>query len=157
MAEQQEKKKTSWGTKILGFIFIAGVFQAISGIIADTNKNNGGPASASPSAAAAPQLSPKEEALRDLKLDFEWGTGGFGSVMLVDFTFNNKGKYAVKDIEVVCRSSANSGTLIDKNKKTVYELVKAGETKKIQRFNMGFLNSQATSTSCVVDDLKIDQ
>lgn len=156
MAEQQEKKKTSWGTKILGFIFIAGVFQALSGIIADTNKNNGGSTSAS-SSAPAPKLSPKEEALRDLKLDFEWGTGGFGSVMLVDFTFNNKGKYAVKDIEVVCKSSANSGTLIDKNKKTVYELVKSGETKKVQRFNMGFLNSQATSTACLIEDLKVEQ
>lgn len=152
MAEQ-EKKKDSWGMRIIKWFLILAVFNAIIGIIAEKNKTQG----ESSSTTSAPQLSPKEEALRDLKLDFEWGTGGFGSVMLVDFTFNNKGKYAVKDIEVVCRSSANSGTLIDKNKKTVYELVKAGETKKIQRFNMGFLNSQATSTSCAVDDLKIDQ
>ena len=77
--------------------------------------------------------------------------------MMVDFTFTNKGKYAVKDIKVECRSAANSGTFIDKNKKTIYESVQPGETKRIDHFNMGFLNSQATSTACLVDDLKVEQ
>ena len=139
--------------RIIKWILFLAVFNAIIGIVAEKNKGQGG----STSTASAPQLSPKEEALRDFKLDFEWGKGGFGSIMLVDFTFQNKGKYAVKDIEVVCKSAANSGTYIDKNRKTIYETVLPGETKKIQRFNMGFLNSQATSTSCLVDDLKINQ
>lgn len=153
MADQQEKKKSSWGMRIVKGILFLAVFNAIIGIIAEKNKSQGG----STSTASAPQLSPKEEALRDLKLDFEWGTGGFGSVMLVDFKFTNNGKYAVKDIEVVCRSTANSGTFIDKNKKTIYESVKSGETKKVDRFNMGFLNSQATSTACAVENLKVEQ
>lgn len=152
MADQQEKKKSSWGMRIIKWILFLAVFNAIIGIVAEKNKSQGG----STSTTSAPQLSPKEEALRDLKLDFEWGTGGFGSVMLVDFKFTNNGKYAVKDIEIVCKSAANSGTFIDKNKKTIYESVKPGETKKVNRFNMGFLNSQATSTACLVDDLKID-
>lgn len=153
MATEQENKKSSWGMRIIKWILFLAVFNAIIGIVAEKNKGQGG----STPTASAPQLSPKEKALRDFKLDFEWGKGGFGSIMLVDFTLQNKGKYAVKDIEVVCKSAANSGTYIDKNRKTIYETVLPGETKKVQRFNMGFLNSQATSTSCLVDDLKINQ
>ncbi len=154
MTSQQENKKTPLWKKIIGGLFFIAFCNAIIGIVSDANRTQSG---SSASATVAPKISPKEEALRDLKLDFEWGKGGFGSVMFVDLKFTNNGKHAVKDIEVVCRSAANSGTIIDKNKKTVYEAVQPGETKNIQRFNMGFLNSQATSTSCAVENLKIEQ
>ena len=156
MATQKEHKRTPLWKKILGSLFLLALLNAVIGIITDSSKTQGGSSSSS-SAVATPQLSPKEEALRDLELKFEWGKGGFGSIMMVDFTFTNKGKYAVKDIKVECRSAANSGTFIDKNKKTIYESVQPGETKRIDHFNMGFLNSQATSTACLVDDLKVEQ
>ena len=154
MASQKENKTTPLWKKIVGGLFFIAFLNAIIGIVSDANKSQSG---LSTSGASVPKISPKEEALRDLKMDFEWGKGGFGSVMFVDLKFTNNGKHAVKDIEVVCRSAANSGTVIDKNKKTVYEAVQPGETKNIQRFNMGFLNSQATSTSCAVENLKIEQ
>lgn len=157
MSAPEEKKKSPWGKRLL--VFVLAIF--IYNIFADMGKQSSGNQSASSTAtttsAPKPDVNPKDEAMYGLKLDFNWGKGGFDSVMLVDFEFTNKSKYTVKDIKVVCESKANSGTAIDKNQKVIYEIIKPGETKKVQRFNMGFLHSQATSTACGVEDLKVVQ
>ncbi|MDH1534038.1 zinc ribbon domain-containing protein [Acinetobacter johnsonii] len=99
--------------------------------------------------------SPKELALQNLGFDFEWGKAGFDSVMEINMTIKNNGTKDVKDLTVECVHSSNSGTVVDRNKREVYEVIKAGETKKINNFNMGFIHSQATSSSCSVVDLVV--
>lgn len=101
-------------------------------------------------------LTPKEEARSQVKLEnFEWTTGGFGSVMEADFKIKNDSKYLVKDIEITCTHSAKSGTVIDSNKRVIYDSVEAGKTKTIKKFNMGFINSQANQSSCEITDFQI--
>jgi hypothetical protein len=97
----------------------------------------------------------KAEAIQNIHLTFEWGKEGFGSVMIANFTITNNSKYDVKDIEVKCTHSAHSGTVIDSNDRTVYEIVKAHATKKVNDFNMGFIHSQAAQSSCEVVDLTL--
>lgn len=79
--------------------------------------------------------SPKELALQNLGFDFEWGKAGFDSVMEINMTIKNNGAKDVKDLTVECVHSSNSGTVVDRNKREVYEVIKASETKKINNFN----------------------
>ena len=99
--------------------------------------------------------SPKELALQNLDFNFEWGKTGFDSVMEINMTIKNNGTKDIKDFTVECVHSTNSGTEVDRNKREVYEIIKAGETKKMDNFNMGFIHSQATSSNCGIVDLVV--
>ncbi|WOE31984.1 MULTISPECIES: zinc ribbon domain-containing protein [unclassified Acinetobacter] len=101
------------------------------------------------------ELSPKEQALRDLDFNFEWGKEGFDSVMVINMTIKNNGKKDIKDFTVECEHSSNSGTKIDSNKREVYEIIKAGETRTFNNFNMGFIHSQAQSSNCGITNLVV--
>ena len=70
--------------------------------------------------------------------------------MMIDLTLENTNSFPIKDVEVTCQDYGNSGTLIDRNVRTVYEVVKAKSSKAISNFNMGFIHSQATKSSCSV-------
>jgi hypothetical protein len=122
----------------------------------------GGPAVGGATTTSAPNSNggaaaadPKQVALRDVKLDFKWAKGGFGSVMLADFTIDNPTPYTIKDIEVKCVHSAPSGTEIDSNTRTIYEMVKPKSKKVVRGFNMGLINSQASSSACRIEDLEV--
>jgi hypothetical protein len=109
------------------------------------------------SAAAVPAPSPAAQ-LREAKAsveisEFKWRKGGFDNIMLATFTLNNKSRFNVKDITVRCEHAAPSGTTIDSNRGTIYEVVKAKSKKTVREFNMGFIHSQARSSGCVVQDL----
>jgi hypothetical protein len=115
-------------------------------------------ASAAPSVSASPASIPdrpisRTEALKRLTVDgFSWEKSGFGSVMMATFVIDNNNKFAVKDIEVTCIHFANSGTMIDRNTRTVYERIEAGSYQSIIAMNMGFIHSAATSSKCEVTD-----
>jgi len=88
-------------------------------------------------------------------LKYDWKKGGFDTVMIADFTITNKNSFSIKDIGISCEHYAQSGTRIDSNQNTIYQTVGAGKTKKIKDFNMGFIHSQAASSSCKVTNLVI--
>jgi len=142
------RKKLGWTlpAKIAATIFI---FMVI-GALMNQGRNSSIPTSSSPT------LSPKEEALSAVKLDYKWGTAGFGNVMEANFTINNPSKYNIKDISITCTHFAKSGTMIDSNTKTIYDTVHAGSKKTIKKFNMGFIHSQAEKSNCKISDLKVN-
>jgi hypothetical protein len=98
---------------------------------------------------------PREQALAAVKLNYDWQKGGFGSVMTADFTITNPTAFTVKDIEVTCEHYAASGTKIDSNQRTIYEVVPPKGKKHIRGFSMGFIHSQARSSSCRITDLVV--
>lgn len=100
-------------------------------------------------------IDPKAILLRDVKLDFDWRTDGFGSIMVADFTVKNPTAYRFKDFEIKCTHSAPSGTVIDSNTRTVYEVVEPKSTKVVTHMNMGFIDSQAESSKCRITDLTV--
>jgi len=61
--------------------------------------------------------------LRQVKLDFSWSKGGFDNVMLADFVIKNPTLHRFKDIQITCMHYAPSGTLVDRNVRTIYEIV----------------------------------
>ncbi len=140
-------KKTSMLVKILAGLFGLAILSNIIGGM------NGGSSSQSSGTEAA-KIDPKTEALSAVKLDkWDWHKGGFDSIMMLNATIKNDGSREVKDIEIECTHSSNSGTRIDSNKKVIYELVKAGKSVRIKDFSMGFIHGQAASTNCQITDL----
>ena len=107
-------------------------------------------------ASSTQQESPRAEALRSMKLDFKWGTTGFGNIMEADFTIQNPTSYKVKDIEITCTHFAASGTKIDSNTRTIYEIFAPKSKRVIKKFNMGFIHSQAKSSNCRITDLVVE-
>lgn len=117
------------------------------------------PDSKSPSSSSSPVQSAtdiKQQQIYQVTIKkLNWSKGGFDNVMMVNATFENKGTVDVKDLELTCEHYSNSGTKIDSNSRVIYEVVKAGKSKSIRNFNMGFIHSQAASTNCRITDLAV--
>jgi hypothetical protein len=83
-------------------------------------------------------------------VDFSWTKEAFGIIMEATFTIKNELPVEVKDIKVKCTHSAPSGTVVDTNRRTIYEVIGARKTRTFHKFDMGFIHSQANSSSCRV-------
>ncbi|MEA3036055.1 MAG: hypothetical protein QOH04_1820 [Sphingomonadales bacterium] len=109
-------------------------------------------------AAMSPAQRAKEEAERyrdDPKTalevtDLDWSKGGFGAIMMVDATIKNHAAFPIKDFQLRCVHQGASGTDMDENTRTVYDIVPANGTRRIRDMNMGFMNSQVTSSRCEI-------
>lgn len=139
-----QNKKTSlftWLVTIIVVLWAVGYFPGNSGIDTASTPNR--------------TPSPKEIAMQNVKLDFSWTKEGFGNVMEANFTITNNSEHQIKDIEIKCTHYAKSGTQIDSNSRTIYDVVPAKSKKTIKNFNMGFIHSQSERTGCAITDLKI--
>ena len=85
-----------------------------------------------------------------ITLDYTWRKGAFDSIMEATFIIRNKSTHDIKDIQILCTHFANSGTKIDSNKRTIFEVIKANSKETYSNFNMGFIHEQANSTSCKI-------
>jgi hypothetical protein len=128
------------GAAILIFITLIAIGSLINGV-SDTK-------STSPS-------SVKASVFDALAIDFTWSKDGFDNIMKGNFTIHNKSSHDIKDIEITCSHFAKSGTQIDRNTRTLFEIVKAGSTRKFADFNMGFIHSQTNTTSCKITDATV--
>lgn len=143
-------KKTSVLVKLLAGFFAIALLMSIFG-----GGGEGGSSSTSTVSAPRPP-DPKTTALDALSFEkLEWTKGGFDSVMLITATIKNNGSRPVKDLTIECIHSSNSGTRIDRNKKTVFERIEAGKSLRLNDFSMGFIHSQASSTSCEITDVVV--
>ena len=57
---------------------------------------------------------------------------------------------AVKDVVVTCKHSANSGTLIDSNTRTVYEVIPRKSYAPVIDMSIGFIRSEVVQSRCSV-------
>jgi len=87
--------------------------------------------------------------------DFSWEVGGFGTVLLNDFTIVNGNTFAVKDIAISCVLQGPSGTVLGTTKHTVYDVLLAHGAKRFEKVNMGFINSQTYAVSCAVNGASV--
>ena len=104
---------------------------------------------------AASSFSPHALAVKAAGLDFHRTEGGFGAVLLADFTVRNPTQHAIKDIEITCFALGASGTVVDRNVLTIYDVVKPNAKKTFRGFNMGLVHDQADKESCQNTDLKV--
>ena len=85
--------------------------------------------------------------------DWHWSSGGFGSIMIIDrMKITNAAPFAIKDFVVKCTHQGPSGTDMDSNSRRVYDVVPANGSKTVREVNMGFINSQATTSRCEITD-----
>jgi len=138
---------------VLGFLFLIGICSK------DQRSGGSSPTAADMDVSSAPvhTESPKEEALRQVEiLKWSWSKGGFDNIMMATFRVRNGYSRPVKDLEFTCVHSAPSGTVIDRNVRTVYQVIGAGKTRRFTEINMGFINTQASSSSCTITDLVVE-
>lgn len=83
-------------------------------------------------------------------LDYEWRTTAGGAIMEADFVVDNRAGHPVKDVRIECTHYSPSGTRIDSNSETLYEVFPAHGKVSKRRVNMGFIHSQADRTQCVI-------
>lgn len=79
-----------------------------------------------------------------------WSKGGSDNVIIADFLLVNRSKTTWKDVMVSCDGSAKSGTRIGNNTVIIFEILNPGETKKVNDFNMGVIDSQVAHVGCKV-------
>lgn len=87
------------------------------------------------------------------RLWYQWWKEG-SSLMQGNFVVYNDNGYDIKDVEIACVHYGNSGTEIDRNVRTIYEVIPAGERKGVSGFNMGFIHSQAARSKCSILSVK---
>jgi hypothetical protein len=88
---------------------------------------------------------------RFIKIEsFSWSKEDYGKVMIASFRLKNTSAKDLKDFVIHCRHAAHSGTEIDYNDKTIYEIVKAGSAKTVRSFDMGFIHPQAATSGCEI-------
>lgn len=141
---------------ISGILLLFGLFFILRdcGLI-DENKNPS-QYSSSKHEESVKTPSPKDIALPLVKItNFNWHKGGFDNIMIADFTIENNSKYDVKDLTIECVHFAKSGTKIDSNTRTIYDVIKAGKQKRFKKFNMGFVHDQAEKSFPKVINLAI--
>lgn len=143
------KKKTSAFTLVVVLLIVFGVVGAIS------NKSPAPATSAARSSTAQIRNNPLEVGKANTTLDYTWAKSAGGSLMQADFTIRNQGSVDVKDFEITCTHYGPSGTRVDSNTRTIFEVVKAGQARVFKKFDMGFIHSQAVKTNCAIVDLKI--
>jgi len=73
----------------------------------------------------------------------------FGSVLIIDITLHNRALSNLKDFDIECELTGNSGTVIGTARKTLYEMVEARKTRTFRDVKMGFINPQAVHANCL--------
>jgi hypothetical protein len=102
------------------------------------------------------RLPPRQQALLLVQIqNWRWHKAAFGSIMEATFTITNGSAFDVKDVEITCEHAAPSGTKIDQNTRTIYEIVRAGECRTFTNFNMGFIANQVDSSAAKITDLAV--
>lgn len=131
----------------IGIIFLIGM---VGNMIGGTNNS-----STTSTTSSYSKPDPKSVVRSSLSLDFSWSKKGFDNIMAADFTIKNMSVHDIKDVEITCNHYSNSKTKIDSNTRTIYDVFNKNSSKKINDFDMGFIHSQAKSTSCEITDFTI--
>ena len=82
-------------------------------------------------------------------LDYNWRTSVGGALMEADFVIKNASDLPIKDVRIVCTHYSSSGSRIDSNSETLYQIFPAHANVTKRNVNMGFIHSQTEKTSCV--------
>jgi hypothetical protein len=128
-----------------------GIFSFLAAGSMDNGSTSPSPSESNTGASTPSPESTKDILMSQVKLAYTWSTDGM--IMTANFKIDNPTDHAFKDVEITCNHFAPSGTKIDSNTRIIYEAVKAHEKKTVNGFNMGFIHSQATSSSWKLSDL----
>ncbi len=149
--KKQEAASVGW----LAIIIVIAIIGAIYKLVSTGSSSPDSGTQSAPTVTAPVDL--KQETLSQVNLDYTWYKDEDVDIMYANFVVKNDSKHSIKDFEITCQHFANSGTNIDSNTRTIYEVVRPHSVKKFPRFNMGFINSQAVKSNCKITDLTVIQ
>lgn len=151
IVQQVPEKKKSSGCAMAFLLLILLVFL---GVILGIQKTPA-PGDGAGADTATPKPLTADECARMVKVtQWSWTKSEFG-IMEADFTISNGAPVDVKDITIRCEHSGPSGTVMDSNTRTIYEVIRAGEVRRFENFKMGFINSQATRSSAMIKSVAL--
>jgi len=146
------KKRPTGGTSLSVKLIIAIFGLLVLGQL--INAFHGGSQNVPPAIAT---VSPEQDALSKTSVTMKWEKSGFDNVMLATLDIKNESNFKIKDFTITCTHFAKSGTKIDSNTRTIYDVIFPKSKKVFKKFNMGFIANQVESSSCEITDLKIAQ
>ena len=79
-----------------------------------------------------------------------------GALMLIDISISNGSDFDIKDVQLRCEMRGASGTTIDVARQTIYDIVRAGETRDFTGLDLGFAHPQVDRVSCRIYDLEVN-
>ena len=96
------------------------------------------------------------ETIKQVVLEKGWGWSNPSDMFLQlhDVKIKNNTNKDIKDPEIYCSASGESGTRIDSNSREQFKIIKAGETITLGDVDMGFLHSQASKVGCTIRTFK---
>ena len=98
----------------------------------------------------------EEPTIEQVVLEKGWGWTNPSDMFLQlqNVKIKNNTKNDIKDPEIYCTASGESGTRIDSNSREQFKIIKAGETITLGDVDMGFLRSQAYKVGCTIKTFK---
>ena len=142
-------QSASRALKITGGVIAVLIFVALLNPSDEDSLNDG-------SATTAGVSDLKGVVQHQVTLDYRWSKVAFDSIMEATFTVKNDSSQDLKDIKIECLHYAESGTKIDRNSQTLYQVFPSGTKTVVRDVNMGFIHSQATDSSCRISDFELN-
>ena len=139
-----QKKRTSSITWIAALTLGALFFGYLS------KEHAPGTAATTASAPVKTEESSFDATLNNLKLDYTIGKAGFGNILQGNFTVTNSNKFPVKDIVIRCKNYAKSGTHLNNDEQTIYQVIPKSGKKTFNNVEVGLINPQSDSSSCAI-------
>ncbi|MEM1113239.1 MAG: zinc ribbon domain-containing protein [Pseudomonadota bacterium] len=142
-APQRRTSALTWFVAVIAvFMGAIAIFSPDAPVQGDQNRLDRGPT--------------RSEALEGMELTFTWERS-LDMFMVADLSITNNNAVDVKDLEITCVHFAKSGTQIDRNRREIFEIFPAGQTRSYPDFQMGFMHSQADKSACSISDLSLIQ
>jgi len=90
-------------------------------------------------------LSPQAQLQQDVKIDFTWSKGGFGSIALLSVKLTNKSKVTTwRDIQYRATFLADSGKELGRKDGEINVALPPGKSRRIEDLNAGFIPQQTS-------------
>lgn len=103
-----------------------------------------------------PPPTPQEIASDSMVFSLDsWELGGFGAVALASFTVRSRYSRPVKDLVLMCRFYAPSGTELANDRFPILHAIKPGGKLVLRRHNLGLVPSQTDAMTCRLTDLTV--
>ena len=150
---QRELRAWHWLFIIIATLIFIGALSTPENNAKKDAASNTTPPARTASEAELPPSNVTKSSIRDLvTLEFTWTRDAFDTIMVADLTITNGSHVDIKDVVVRCTHFTKTGTKIDTNTETVYEVIKSNTSGFFPSVQMGFLHSAATKSSCGIKD-----
>jgi hypothetical protein len=78
--------------------------------------------------------------------NWNWHRDGFGSLIVPDFTLENKNSFAVADIEITCALFDDNNALIDVKVFQLHQMLKERSSRAIGALNLGYADPRCANS-----------